>query len=249
MTSLVEAPNRTPAGERGSRRDGIVLKHLTLVKALAERIGRNLPVAVDPNDLYQAGVVGLLNAVQTYDTADTARNGAFHSYAEDRIKATIFESLRHLDWPSGCESHHPDRMDQTGDGLETRMNCRTCVQLRLKTVDAAGGFSQGRGTPDFAAGPESQPDRICERNELRQTLAEAFGRLPNRYRKVLILSYDNDMTIKQISGLFGVSESRISQIRRKALQKMSAELQSGGFVHYRPSLTGGRMGATPDMPY
>jgi hypothetical protein len=83
--------------------------------------------------------------------------------------------------------------------------------------------------PDVAAGPESQPDRICERDELRRTLAQAMGRLPRRYQKVLVLHYDNNLTMKHISGLLGVSAGRISQIRRKALHKMSEELQSVGF--------------------
>ena len=82
---------------------------------------------------------------------------------------------------------------------------------------------------DATAAPESQPDRICERNELERALARAIERLPHRDRKVLFLSYDHEMSLDRIGGLFGVSGSRIAQIRRKAVQKMWTELRSGGF--------------------
>jgi RNA polymerase sigma factor for flagellar operon FliA len=261
VTSRGEVPSWIPVGGRGSRRDGIVLQHLTLVKAMAARIHRDLPIAVDLDDLFQAGVVGLLDAVETYDGSE---NEAFDSHAKRRIKGTILDSLRQLDGAPRCVRQQPERLDpmardaamslgrgqpdsETGD-REVSVHRPACVPMRLKTVSAGRGFThrrrEGHAAPDVAAGPESQPDRICERNELRHTLDRAIERLPNRYRKVLILSYGNDMTIKRISGLLGVSESRISQIRRKALQKMSAELQAGGFP-LREHFTMGRIRMRP----
>jgi len=83
-------------------------------------------------------------------------------------------------------------------------------------------------TQDFAATPESQPDRMCERWQLQTTLARAMGCLPERYQKVVSLYYTNDMTMKEIGEALGVNESRISQIHKTALQKMAVALQSEG---------------------
>ena len=231
VTSWADVPNWIPAGRRGSRHDGIVLQHLAFVKALAVRIYRNLPVVVDLNDLFQAGVLGLLDAVATYDTS---KNGSFHSYAKQRVKDTIFDSLRQLDWAPRCVRQNQERLDPiaTKGPMDVSINRRTCVQMR-NSMSAAACFPrrcQEGDASGLVASPETQPDQIWERNERHQTLTRAVECLPKRYRKVLVLYYNDEMTIKQISGVLGVSESRISQIHRKALQKMSTELQSEGFA-------------------
>jgi RNA polymerase sigma factor for flagellar operon FliA len=83
-------------------------------------------------------------------------------------------------------------------------------------------------TQDFAAKPDLQPDRICEKRQLEVTLARAIGTLPERYQKVVFLYYTNDMTMKEIGELLGVNESRISQIHKTALRKMAMALESEG---------------------
>lgn len=212
MTIGADVESEIPEDESGAQRDGIVLQQLKLVKALAAEIYRRLPIAVDLNDLFQAGVVGLLDAVETYDRS---KNIAFDSYARSFIKGTIFDSLRHLDFAGNA-------------GIQAR--AAIPVRHRARTTSAlAPHHGSPAGTPDVAADPESQPDRICERNELRRTLARAMERLPRSYRKVLILHYDENLTMKHIGGLLGVSAGRISQIRIKALHKMSKQLQSSGF--------------------
>src|ERR1700687_2095558 len=78
-------------------RDRIVLDHLSLVKAIAIRVHENLPVHVDLDDLIDAGVMGLFDAVTKFDGT---QHGAFHAYAKHRIKGAILDSLRQLDWAS-----------------------------------------------------------------------------------------------------------------------------------------------------
>src|SRR6185312_17516142 len=78
-------------------RDQIVIEHLPLVKAIAVRVHENLPVHVDLDDLVHAGVLGLFDAVEKYDSD---KNVAFHAYANHRIKGAILDSLRQLDWAS-----------------------------------------------------------------------------------------------------------------------------------------------------
>jgi RNA polymerase sigma factor for flagellar operon FliA len=84
--------------------------------------------------------------------------------------------------------------------------------------------------PDFPSKPETQPDSMCAREELREKLDLALGALPERYKKVVLLYYTNEMTMKEIGGLLGINESRVSQIHKSALEKMATALQSNGIT-------------------
>ena len=81
---------------------------------------------------------------------------------------------------------------------------------------------------DFAATPDFQPDRMCERKQLRHTLERAIHTLPDRYQKVVFLYYANELTMKEIGDVLGVNESRVSQIHKTALRKMAVALESEG---------------------
>jgi RNA polymerase sigma factor for flagellar operon FliA len=83
-------------------------------------------------------------------------------------------------------------------------------------------------TQDFPNTPEGQPDRVCARRQMRKTLARAIGVLPERYQKVVFLYYTNEMTMKEIGEIFGVNESRVSQIHKTALKKVASALESEG---------------------
>ena len=75
--------------------------------------------------------------------------------------------------------------------------------------------------PDFPSKPETQPDSICAREQLRSVLGDAMKTLPERYQKVVLLYYTNEMTMKEIGGVLGINESRVSQIHKSALEKMA----------------------------
>jgi RNA polymerase sigma factor for flagellar operon FliA len=241
------------AKQTEEQRDQIVLDHLSLVKAIAIRVHENLPVHVDLDDLIHAGVMGLFDAVTKYDGE---KNVAFHSYAKHRIKGAILDSLRQSDWASrdlrrrqkqvegatrelssklGRTPNDSEVADQLGVGLERwhrmRMEMRT-----TGPVSATPNPDQDRErTLEFAATPEYQPDRMCERHQRQHTLARAIGTLPERYQKVVFLYYTNDLTMKEIGDVLGVNESRVSQIHKTALQKMAGVLQSEG-IHSMAAL-------------
>jgi RNA polymerase sigma factor for flagellar operon FliA len=241
------------AKQTEEQRDQIVLDHLSLVKAIAIRVHENLPVHVDLDDLIHAGVMGLFDAVTKYDGE---KNVAFHSYAKHRIKGAILDSLRQSDWASrdlrrrqkqvegatrelssklGRTPNDSEVADRLGVGLERwhrmRMEMRT-----TGPVSATPNPDQDRErTLEFAATPEYQPDRMCERHQRQHTLARAIGTLPERYQKVVFLYYTNDLTMKEIGDVLGVNESRVSQIHKTALQKMAGVLQSEG-IHSMAAL-------------
>jgi len=234
-------------------RDQIVLEHLPLVKAIAIRVHENLPVHVDLDDLVHAGVLGLFDAVAKYDST---KNVVFHSYAKHRIKGAILDSLRQLDWASRDLRKRQKQVDAVTHELSVRMG-RTPTEnevaqemgismerwrrmmMELRTVGLvsppARADQERDRTQEFAATPEYQPDRMCERRQLQLTLARAIGTLPERYQKVVFLYYTNDMTMKEIGEVLGVNESRISQIHKTALRKMAVALESEG-IHSAEAL-------------
>jgi len=227
-------------------RDQIVLDHLPLVKAIAIRVHENLPVHVDLDDLIHAGVMGLFDAVTKYDAS---KNVVFHSYAKHRIKGAILDSLRQQDWASRdlrkrqkqVETATRDlsmKLGRTPNDLEVAQEIGVGIdrwrrmQMQMRTLGLVSSTpapdQEGERSHEFAAKPDSQPDRIVERRQLQSTLARAIEQLPERYQKVVFLYYTNDLTMKEIGDILGVNESRVSQIHKTALKKMQIVLQSEG---------------------
>lgn len=228
-------------------RDQIVLAHLPLVKAIAIRVHENLPVHVNLDDLIHAGVLGLFDAVAKYDRT---KNVEFQSYAKHRIKGAILDSLRQVDWASRDMRKRQKRIDAVshdltgklgrnpnenelaeGMGISTeRLRHFRTELLSLGLISIANPDPERDRPQEFAAKDDWQPDRMCEQRQLQSTLADAIGSLPERYQKVVMLYYTNDMTMREIGEMLGVNESRISQIHKIALKKMAVALQSLGIT-------------------
>ena len=88
--------------------------------------------------------------------------------------------------------------------------------------------------PDFPSKPETHPDSICAREQIRSVLGIAMKTLPERYQKVVSLYYTGEMTMKEIGGILGINESRVSQIHKSALEKMQVALEAGGITSSQP---------------
>jgi len=246
-----EQPDSGSARKKGkvqkSLRDRIVLDHLPLVKAIAVRVHENLPVHVDLDDLIHAGILGLFDAASKYNPD---KKVIFHSYAKHRIKGAILDSLRQLDWASrDLRRRHKQVEAATRDlsakfertpteaeiaekmGVEVERWRQMVVELRTVGLISASGRGNERengAAPEFPDKQEFQPDSMCAKEELREMLMGAMKTLPERYQKVVVLYYTNDMTMKEIGGLLGINESRVSQIHKTALEKMALALQSAG---------------------
>jgi RNA polymerase sigma factor for flagellar operon FliA len=112
------------------------------------------------------------------------------------------------------------------------------LELRTVGLMSASSYASDReqnNTPEFPASRESQPDHMCAREQLRQVLAIAVKTLPDRYQKVVTLYYSKELTMKEIGGILGINESRVSQIHKTALEKMAAALHSAG-IHSTAAL-------------
>lgn len=237
---------RKEAAARAAR-DQIVLDNLSLVKAIAIRVHENLPVHVDLDDLVHAGVLGLFDAASKYNPD---KKVVFQGYAKHRVKGAILDSLRQLDWASRDLRKRQKQLDSVTHDLMTRLGRTPTeeeiadtlglgierwrrVALELKNLGLISASSL-RLDPDnsapveFPAAPDSQPDHICARQQMRTALAGAMKCLPKRYQKVVFLYYTNEMTMKEIGEVLGVNESRVSQIHKIALSKMAASLRSAG---------------------
>ena len=228
-------------------RDRIVLEHLPLVKAIAVRVHENLPVHVDVDDLFHAGVLGLFDAAVKYNPD---KKVAFSAYAKHRIKGAMLDSLRQLDWASRDQRKRQKQVESAARELTARLGRtptesevadsmgidqqhwrKMAIELRTAGVLSVSPRTTEQGGSvqvEFPARTDSQPDMICERKQLRTTLARAIGTLPERYQKVVFLYYTNEMTMKEIGEVMGVNESRISQIHKSALEKMAGALHSAG---------------------
>lgn len=235
-------------------RDNIVLEHLPLVRIIALRVHESLPVHVELDDLIHAGILGLFDAAEKYDAE---KHVAFHAYAKHRIKGAILDSLRELDWASrdmrkrhkkveaasrqlaaqlGRTPAEWEVADSLGMGLERWR--RMMLELRTAGMLPASGRyyeAEGAPAPEFPAEADWQPDRLCVQAQLRGALDRAMRALPERYRRVMLLYYTGEMTMKQIGDAMGVNESRVSQIHKAALEKMAAALHSEG-IHSSSAL-------------
>ena len=244
-TAVALATDTPDSETKQEHRDRIVMEHLPLVKAIAIRVRESLPVHVELDDLVHAGILGLFDAATKYNANKMV---AFSSYAKYRIRGAILDSLRQLDWASRDLRRRHKLVDQitrdlctslqrqpTEDELAEKMGVEVSrwrhMALDLRTVGLVSASTRAQDdvdlpAPDFPGKPESQPDSICAREELKAKLEVAMSVLPQRYKKVVVLYYTREMTMKEIGGMLGINESRVSQIHKSALEKMATMLQS-----------------------
>lgn len=232
-----------------NQRDRVVMDNLPLVKAIAVRVHESLPVHVDLDDLIHAGIIGLFDAAAKYNPD---KQVAFSSYAKHRIKGAMLDSLRQLDWASRDLRRRHKQVENairelTGElqrtpteqevadrlGVDQERWRQMMLELRntgLVSYSTRANDNDDLPAPDFPGKPETQPDSMCAHSEMRTVLMQAMETLPIRYRKVVVLYYTNEMTMKEIGGVLGINESRVSQIHKSALEKMAAVLQHNGIT-------------------
>lgn len=236
-----------PAPRDAHRRDELILEHMTLVTAIAAHIQRSVPVHIELDDLVHAGVMGLFDAATKYRDD---KEVAFPTYAKHRIRGAILDSLRQQDWASRDLRKRYKQMESVTRELTVKLG-RTPGEVEIA---AAMGLSSRRwqalmvdfrnlglaalqqhpsdreetATCEAVSAPTAAPDQVFARSELRHKLQGAMKTLPTRYRQVVKLYYERDLTMKEIGGLLGVNESRVSQIHKSALERMQSALTCSG---------------------
>jgi len=228
-------------------RDKFIRQYMPLVKYVAGKVAVGLPNSVEFDDLVGFGQFGLLDAINKYDPA---KNVKFKTYAVTRIRGSIFDELRQIDWvPRSVRQKSREIEDAIGD-LESKLG-RTATDAEIaeslnisedeyhRTVMKVSGTSvlslndvwyNGDDNDNLSIGnniesPSSlNPDVIAEREEIKKVIAEAINELPEKEKMVIVLYYHEDLTFKEIGEVLDVSESRISQLHTKANLRLRAKL-------------------------
>ncbi|NMB73997.1 MAG: FliA/WhiG family RNA polymerase sigma factor [Myxococcales bacterium] len=229
----------------GSSREARILQYLPLVQRVASRLARHLPASVDRRDLVLAGCVGLIAALERFDPQ---RGLDFGTFAEFRIRGAILDELRALDPISrrarrrlhqvearrraltGQLGRPPDNEELAQDlgmslaEFERQQAVLTPgLELSLSLLEQCG-FE----LPSDPEREQAQPDQRLLRNEARRRLTRALRRLPERLRTVVSLYYYAQLSYKEIALLFDVTESRVCQMHREAVNIMrDVMLQEG----------------------
>lgn len=227
-------------------REALILEHLPQVRLIARRIHERLPDSVNLDDLISTGAVGLISAI---DRFDPALNVKLKTYAEYKIRGAILDSLRGLDWaPRQQRKRHKQieaaiavveqRLHRTPNEEEIAGQLGVTIEeyhewlvetqgLNLGSLEvAAPDEENGRDLLSYISDDEeSWPSRIVERSELQKLLAEAITKMPDMEKTVLSLYYYEELTLREISKIVKLHESRISQLKSQAILRLRAYME------------------------
>ena len=231
-------------------RERLILHYSPLVKFVAGRVAAGLPQSIEQSDLVSYGIFGLIDAI---DKFDPSRGFQFETYAISRIKGAIIDELRSIDWVPRSVRAKARAVERAYSKLENELR-RTpedkevaaelgMTEAELDTVLSqvsftglvaldellsAGGSGDRSGTStvmDTIADGAHDPVEAFEVDEMKHLLADAINRMPDRERLVLTLYYYEGLTLAEIGGVLGVTESRVCQIHTKAILQLRGRLQ------------------------
>ena len=231
-----------------STREAMIVEHLPLVKYIVDKLSVYLPPAVDKDDLIEAGIVGLIDAVDKYDPD---KNCKFSTYARFRIKGAIMDELRSLDIVPKSMRQKSKQIEETYSRLENRLGRsptekemadelgitearynKLIYELRSAFIINFDDFKSLKIDDDDNDGfeallksNESSPDQNILFKELHDILAEEIEKLPERAKLVITLYYYEDMTITEIAKILGLAKSTVSETHTKALMTLRAKLR------------------------
>ena len=241
---------KTSADERA--RERLVVAYAPLVKYVAGRLSVGLPAHVDEADLVSYGLTGLISAIERFDPARAVK---FETYAITRIRGAIIDELRTLDWVPRSVRARAREIERANQKLEASLQRAptddemaaelgvtvaefndSLVQISTSTLvaldelwsthDSGGDAVSLLDTIADSRAPD--PEAVVNQSELRDRIADAIAALPEREKLVIALYYYENLTLREIGEVLGVTESRVSQLHTKAVlrlrSKLSAEL-------------------------
>lgn len=239
---LWEAYRKKPSQEL---REQLIIEYSQLVKLVAGRLSMYLGYNVDYDDLVSYGIFGLIDAI---DKFDLTKNVKFETYASLRIRGAILDQIRKMDWIPRTVRQRQRKMDEAIKLIEMRTGktatdeelaaeleisqdelCNWQSQLKVTNVVSLNEFEENGPEPVIDQSLQSRfsrPEEVVEEAELKQTLVESLEILTEKERMVIELYYYEELTLKEISRVLEVSESRVSQLHTKALNKMRGKMGS-----------------------
>lgn len=236
------AVNDTNAEEE---RERLILEHLPQVRLIARRIHERLPENVSFEDLVSTGIVGLISAI---DRFDPGHNVKLKTYAEYKIRGAILDSLRGLDWAPRQQRKRTKQIESAISRVEQRLQ-RTPTEeeiaaelhlsieeyhdwlvdirgINLGSLDSVAGEEEGHDMLRYISDDEENwPSHVVERAELQRLLSEAIDRMPDTERLVLSLYYHEELTLREISKIVHLHESRVSQLKSQAILRLRSWIE------------------------
>lgn len=226
-------------------RERLILEHLPQVRLIARRIHERLPESVNLDDLISTGTLGLIAAI---DRFDPSHNVKLKTYAEYKIRGAILDSLRGLDWAPRQQRKRSKQIESAINAIEQRLHRapteeEIAAELRLSIEDYHEWLVDIRGvnigsletvSPDgdgrsllryVSDDEENWPSTLLEKSELQRVLAQAIEKIPQQERLVISLYYHEELTLREISKIVNLHESRISQLKSQAILRLRSYLQ------------------------
>lgn len=225
-------------------REKIILEYAPLVKVVAGRLGMYLGNNVEFDDLVGYGIFGLIDAIDKFDSMKEVK---FETYASLRIRGSILDQIRKMDWIPRTIRQKQKQIEAVmrqveqetgrqatdeeialGLGISDEEYTEWQSQMKITGVVSLNEYiEQGSDISNDRVRVSShfeQPEKVMEKHELKDMLMEALELLTEKEKKVILLYYYEELTLKEISNILEVSESRVSQLHTKALSKMKTKM-------------------------
>lgn len=234
---------RSLTGYPGSadRSEQLVATHLDLVRRIAHHLAVRLPASVQIEDLVQSGMIGLIEASRQFQLGQGA---AFATYAGIRIRGAMIDELRRSDWTPRAVHRHSRQIAEAIRQIESREGraargheiaaalgvtlddyhamLQDCASARILGLEDL--FGENMDSERILPSDDPAPPEQFERERFRDALAQALAELPEKERLTLALYYDEELNLREIGAVIGVTESRVSQIRSQALHRLRVRL-------------------------
>ncbi len=231
--------------QAAEERERLILEHLPQVRLIARRIHERLPESVNLDDLISTGTLGLIAAI---DRFDPRHNVKLKTYAEYKIRGAILDSLRGLDWAPRQQRKRSKMIEAAISAAEQRLHRapseeEIATQLHLTLDEYHEWLVDIRGvnlgslevtSPDeenrsllkyISDDEENWPSRLLERSELQRLLADAIDKIPRTERTVITLYYHEELTLREISKIVNLHESRVSQLKSQAILRLRSYVE------------------------
>ena len=224
-------------------REKIIIEYSALVKIVAGRMRMYLGYNVEYEDLVSYGIFGLIDAIDKFDYGKGIK---FETYASLRIRGAILDQIRKMDWIPRSLRQKQKKIDAAVSKIEantgkTASDAQIASELgisdeeyvswqeqaNLTNIISLDEFAENngeKGLDTIRGNTFEEPEQVMEKSEMKRMLAETLETLTDNEKKVVLLYYYEEMTLKEISSIMEVSESRVSQLHTKALKKMKGQL-------------------------
>lgn len=227
--------------------NSLLKQHSLMVKRIAHHMYAKLPASVEVDDLIQVGMMGLADAISKYDSQHGAQ---FETYANQRIRGAILDELRSTDWMSrtsrkeqkiiekaiqkaeqqlGRDPGEQDIANEMGISISAyqEMLFKSRGTQLLYLEDLTGEVNGDEEFLDrYVSDSESDPFHMLENQNMRQSLIDAIGLLPEREQNIMSMYYEQEMNLKEMAEVLGITDSRVSQLHSQAIARLRQKLKS-----------------------